>query len=60
MKRVGQLAGGAPWTRRAFLGGTGAWLCGGLWAGKPPREVRTVSIFHTTDLHGHIRPTLSY
>ena len=24
------------------------------------RTVRTISIFHTTDLHGHIRPTRTY
>jgi 2',3'-cyclic-nucleotide 2'-phosphodiesterase/3'-nucleotidase len=27
---------------------------------KPTREVRTVSILHTTDLHGHIRPAVTY
>lgn len=48
-------------TRRRFLAGTGAWLggmAGGISAGGPAR--RTVSIIHTTDLHGHIRPTRSY
>ncbi|HCQ39996.1 MAG TPA: hypothetical protein DIV39_12635 [Verrucomicrobiales bacterium] len=27
---------------------------------REPRSVRTISIFHTTDLHGHIRPTQTY
>lgn len=53
-------APGPACTRRAFLGG--ATLCmGGVALGaRPARPVRTVSILHTTDLHGHIRPTVSY
>ncbi|MBG68921.1 MAG: hypothetical protein CMN06_02160 [Roseibacillus sp.] len=27
---------------------------------REPRSVKTISIFHTTDLHGHIRPTQTY
>jgi len=48
-------------TRRGFLRGTGAWLGAaalGLRAGE--QNFRTVSIIHTTDLHGHIVPTRSY
>ena len=47
-------------------------LCGSALAGasfllprrvhgaQDPRTVKTVSLFHTTDLHGHIRPTRTY
>lgn len=52
---------GSHLTRRRFLAGTGAWLgaaASGLAA--DPARTRTVSIFHTTDLHGHILPTRSY
>ena len=47
-------------------------LCGSALAGasfllprrghgaRDPRRIKTVSIFHTTDLHGHIRPTRTY
>lgn len=48
-------------SRRRFLAGTGAWL-GSSLARIPAEETRTrtVSIFHTTDLHGHIVPTRTY
>ncbi len=50
-------------SRRRFLrllgqGTLAASLPGALWAGEP--DVVTVSIFHTTDLHGHILPTVGY
>jgi len=52
-------------TRRDFLVGSAgagaAWLAGGQVA--PARDLgraRTVSIFHTTDLHGRILPTSTY
>ena len=48
-------------SRRRFLAGTGAWL--GASAARlaaTSDNVRTVSIFHTTDLHGHIVPTKTY
>jgi 2',3'-cyclic-nucleotide 2'-phosphodiesterase (5'-nucleotidase family) len=49
--------------RRQFIRGTGAWLGAsalGLGAGAGAEETRTVSLFHTTDLHGHILPTQTY
>lgn len=52
--------GAGTWSRRAFLGGSAAWWCGAAHGAKPLRAVRTVSILHTTDLHGHIRPTMTY
>ncbi len=48
-------------SRRNFLRGAGAWFGAtalGLRAGV--ENFRTVAIFHTTDLHGHIVPTRSY
>lgn len=53
-------------TRRDFLataaGGAGAaWLAGGSVAtARDLGRARTVSIFHTTDLHGRILPTSTY
>lgn len=48
-------------TRRRFLAGTGAWLgAAAARLGAAPESLRTVSIFHTTDLHGHIVPTRNY
>lgn len=47
--------------RRRFLAGTGAWL--GASAARlaaSDERSRTISIFHTTDLHGHILPTTTY
>ncbi len=52
-----------PWmhTRRQFLSGTGAWLgASALGLGVGEDKTKTVSIFHTTDLHGHILPTQTY
>ena len=48
------------WTRRAFLGAGAAWLGTGILGARGARRVRTVSIIHTTDLHGHILPTSDY
>jgi 5'-nucleotidase / UDP-sugar diphosphatase len=47
--------------RRRFLRTAGAWL-GATWAGLRADEqnYHTVSIIHTTDLHGHIVPTRTY
>lgn len=47
------------WNRRQFLGGAAASLA---LAGKSrANEVsQELAIFHTTDLHGHILPTVSY
>lgn len=48
-------------SRRRFLAGTGAWLgAASAGFGADPTKTRTVSIFHTTDLHGHIVPTQTY
>ncbi len=48
-------------SRRQFLAGTGAWLgATALGFGANPEKVKTISIFHTTDLHGHILPTQTY
>jgi 5'-nucleotidase/UDP-sugar diphosphatase len=59
-----------PWvqTRRDFVthaagtAGAGAmWIAGGpVAAARDLGKARTVSIFHTTDLHGRILPTSSY
>jgi 2',3'-cyclic-nucleotide 2'-phosphodiesterase (5'-nucleotidase family) len=48
-------------TRRRLLAGTGAWLgASALGFGSESDKSKTVSIFHTTDLHGHILPTHTY
>lgn len=48
-------------TRRKFLAGTGAWLgASALGFGAGEERTKTISIFHTTDLHGHILPTQTY
>ncbi len=51
-------------SRRRFLFGSGAWLgAAALGFGADAAgagRVRTISIFHTTDLHGRILPTQSY
>lgn len=48
-------------SRRRFLAGGGA-LLGATLTGRAAAERRgkTISIFHTTDLHGHIVPTQDY
>ncbi len=48
--------------RREFLLGSGAWL-GATALGYGQERgpgLKTISIFHTTDLHGHIVPTKTY
>lgn len=48
-------------SRRAFLTGGGAWLGAATFGrGAEARPGKTISIFHTTDLHGHILPTRTY
>lgn len=56
-----------PWeqTRRDFLAGAAgagaAWIAGGSLAeARDLGKARTISIFHTTDLHGRILPTSTY
>ncbi|NNC87432.1 MAG: bifunctional metallophosphatase/5'-nucleotidase [Akkermansiaceae bacterium] len=46
--------------KRSSLAGASLALPGALRGEDPARSVRSVSIFHTTDLHGHIRPTSTY
>lgn len=48
-------------SRRHFIGSTAGWLgatalCGARNGG----DTETITIFHTTDLHGHIIPTTDY
>jgi 5'-nucleotidase / UDP-sugar diphosphatase len=53
--------GGVKLTRRVFLAGSGAWFgASAIGLGNDPSRTRTVSVFHTTDLHGHIVPTVTY
>ena len=61
--KCGSLAGmhGFNLQRRNFLRGAGAWFgASALGLRAEPQNFRTVSIFHTTDLHGHVMPTRSY
>lgn len=52
---------GTKTSRRGFLAGTGAWLgASAMRIAAAESGKRTVSIFHTTDLHGHIVPTKTY
>ena len=52
---------GAMQTKRRFLANTGGWLgASALRLRANHATTRTVSIFHTTDLHGHIVPTQTY
>ncbi len=47
--------------RRRFLTGTSAWLgASALGLGAGEGGTKTISLFHTTDLHGHILPTKTY
>jgi 2',3'-cyclic-nucleotide 2'-phosphodiesterase (5'-nucleotidase family) len=47
--------------RRQFLTGSTAWLgASALGLGAGEGRTKTISIFHTTDLHGHILPTQAY
>jgi len=48
-------------SRRGFLASSGAWLGGTIAGfGVNNRPSNTISLIHTTDLHGHILPTSSY
>ena len=47
--------------RRQFLTGSAAWLAArSISLGQGGPATKTISIFHTTDLHGHIVPTQTY
>lgn len=45
--------------RRHFLSGAAAWMAAPIWAAGQ-RAIKTISLFHTTDLHGHILPGQTY
>lgn len=48
-------------SRRRFLSGTSTWLgASAIGFGAGEERTKTISIFHTTDLHGHILPTRTY
>jgi 2',3'-cyclic-nucleotide 2'-phosphodiesterase (5'-nucleotidase family) len=50
-------------SRRSFLGyaaGLGGGLAIGRQAAAAQGRAKTISIFHTTDLHGHVLPTRTY
>ncbi len=48
-------------SRRTFLAAGGGWLGASVFADAAAlRRGKTISIFHTTDLHGHILPTENY
>lgn len=47
-------------SRRHFLATASAWAAGSSLGFSRSADFRTVSILHTTDLHGHILPTTSY
>jgi len=57
--------GGTTMRRRTFLGnsvltGAGMLVPGGLYGQTTVRDTATISILHTTDLHGHVLPTSNY
>ena len=47
------------WNRRQFLAGTAASVALAT-RGRAQEASSELAIFHTTDLHGHILPTVSY
>jgi len=47
-------------SRRQFLATTSAWAAAASFGFGKSADTRTVSIIHTTDLHGHILPTKTY
>lgn len=47
-------------SRRHFLATTAAWAGGSSLAFPAAADTKTISILHTTDLHGHIMPTKTY
>lgn len=50
----------SPLSRRHFIASTAAWVGSSSLALPAPADTRTISILHTTDLHGHIMPTTTY
>ncbi|MFK7850006.1 MAG: bifunctional UDP-sugar hydrolase/5'-nucleotidase [Akkermansiaceae bacterium] len=47
-------------SRRRFLGTTSAWAASMAFARANSTDQKTISIIHTTDLHGHVLPTKTY
>lgn len=47
-------------TRRGFLKAAGGAALAAPWHSRAAEDVRTISIIHTTDLHGHVLPTSNY
>jgi 5'-nucleotidase / UDP-sugar diphosphatase len=47
-------------SRRSFLATASAWAAGSSLGFSKSADHRTISILHTTDLHGHILPTATY
>ena len=47
-------------SRRKFLAASSAWAATSSLGFSKSTDLKTVSILHTTDLHGHILPTQSY
>ncbi|MGD7653525.1 MAG: bifunctional metallophosphatase/5'-nucleotidase [Verrucomicrobiales bacterium] len=48
-------------SRRRFIASTGAWIgASAIGFGLSSKNTRTISLLHTTDLHGHIVPTQTY
>lgn len=47
-------------SRRHFLAGTSAWVAANSLGFAKNPDTKTVSIIHTTDLHGHVLPTKTY
>jgi len=47
-------------SRRQFLSSTGIWLGASAMGYANSAKLRTISLIHTTDLHGHILPTVTY
>jgi 2',3'-cyclic-nucleotide 2'-phosphodiesterase (5'-nucleotidase family) len=52
---------GSRISRRQFLSTSAGWLVAGSTGVRAnPEERKTISLIHTTDLHGHITPTRTY
>ena len=49
-----------PSNRRHFLKLLGGSALAAPWHADAKDDVRTISLIHTTDLHGHILPTATY
>jgi 5'-nucleotidase / UDP-sugar diphosphatase len=47
-------------SRRTFLATSAGWLAAGAVRAADGQDRKTISLIHTTDLHGHITPTRTY